>query len=153
MNFHAESLRRIRGVMRFFELSEREVCARNTLTQTEADILAYLGNNPDRDTASDIVDYRGIPKGYVSRAVDSLITAGYLRREKDSADRRRIHLLPTEAAAPVLREIAACREDFQRRLFAGFSPEERELYEALSRRIYENAVLAMKGSCNNTDAE
>ena len=145
MNFHAESLRRIRGVMRFFELSEREVCARNTLTQTEADILAYLGNNPDRDTVSDIVDYRGIPKGYVSKAVDALMSRGYLHREKDEADRRRIHLTPTDAAAPVLGEILRCREEFQRRLFQGFTPEERERYDALSLRIYQNAVEAMKG--------
>ena len=102
MSFDAETLRRVRGITRFFDYCEREVCVQSALTQTEADILAYLGNNPDRDTASDIVDYRGIPKGYVSKAVDALMSRGYLHREKDEADRRRIHLTPTDAAAPVL---------------------------------------------------
>ena len=146
IEFNAQSLRHVRGVIRFFDFSEREVCARHALTQTEADILAFLDNNPERDTASDIVEYRMLPKGYVSKAVEALIRGGYLLRSKDGADRRRIHLLPTDAARPVLRELSACREEFQNRLFAGFTPEERRAYESLSARIYENAASAMKGT-------
>ena len=43
-----------------------------------------------------------LSKGNVSLAVESLIQKGLLKREQDGADRRRIHLHPTPAAAPIM---------------------------------------------------
>ena len=39
------------------------------LNRAELDVLLFLANNPSYDTATDIVEYRGLVKSHVSAAV------------------------------------------------------------------------------------
>ena len=56
------------------------------LTRVEIDVLSFLANNPDCDTASCIVEYRKIAKSHVSGAVESLLEV-----MSDVYDHRRQH--------------------------------------------------------------
>ena len=127
-----------RSVVRFYEHSDREICARHTVTQTELDILAFLRSHPDLDTASAIVENRMLKKGNVSRAVDSLIRKGLLSRMPDRGDRRLIHLLLTARSKPVLSDLERSHQQVTELLFVGFTEEERTMYREMSKRIFRN---------------
>ena len=69
------------------------------LPRPHSDILMFLANNPEYTTARDIVEVRKIKANLVSINVDKLVGEGYLRREADTDDRRKTHLLCTAKPA------------------------------------------------------
>ena len=134
-----EMLVSCRAIARLYEQTLSSARAKHNLTQFEADVLAFLNNNPGMDTASHIVEYRMLPKANVSQAVDLLIKKGLLTSRRDEADRRRVHISPTAAAGPVISDIIAAQKAFGEMLFADFTEAELSQLEAFNRRISENA--------------
>ena len=72
------------------------LCRELNLPQTAFDILLFLANNPECDTASDIVELRKIKANLVSVNVNRLVEEGYLHREPVPGDRRKTRLLCTK---------------------------------------------------------
>ena len=68
------------------------VCEKYRLTATEFDILLFLANNPEYDTATEIVEKRHIVKSHVSISIKSLEQRGYIERTYKDNNRRTIHL-------------------------------------------------------------
>ena len=50
----------------FYRTCTKEVCQNYDLTQMEFDILMFLANNPQFDTAAEIVRIRKLTKSHVS---------------------------------------------------------------------------------------
>lgn len=138
MNPMLEFMVGARHATKLYEKAFDGVRIRYGMTQLEIDILAFLKNNPELDTASDIVNYRKIPKANVSQAVELLIRKGCLQRRADERDRRRIHLMLKEETEPVLDEILRTQRQFNCWLFQNFTGEEREQYMEMSRRLFNN---------------
>ena len=67
-------------------------CRELGLPQTSFDILMFLGNNPEHNTASDIVEIRNIKANLISVNVDRLVRDGYLTRHAVKGDRRKVEL-------------------------------------------------------------
>ena len=78
-------------------------CSSGRADTGEVQVLLFLANHPGNDTARDVVELRGLPKSQVSRAVDLLVSRGFLQRRPDETDRRVIHLAITEAGKPLAR--------------------------------------------------
>lgn len=87
------------------------------MPQTAFDILMFLANNPEFDTARDIVETRYIKANLVSVNVESLVSEGFLRREKSPGDRRKIRLVCTEKAWPVVERGRQLQNQFKEALF------------------------------------
>ncbi len=135
-----ELLQQVHAVKRLFEMYSDSVCKKLSLSQMGLSVLMFLNNNPDRDTAKDIVELRMLPKANVSKAVETLIQSGLLLRIQDKNDRRLIHLKLTAEAKKITPDIAAMQQAFTAQLFSGFEPEELALYEAMNARIAQNAL-------------
>lgn len=60
----------------------KELCRQYDLSLIEAKIIAFLHNNPTKDTAGDIVELRMLSKGNVSQAVDLLCQKGLLSKQQ-----------------------------------------------------------------------
>ena len=133
----------IQQITELHESMLKDICAEHGLSLLEAKVLSFLHNNPDRDTAADIVELRMLPKGNVSQAVESLVQKQLLSRRPDTVDRRRIHLSLTEPAAPIVLDLDVLRVRFQAAVFANISPEEQQQFEQIYRRLGENARNAM----------
>jgi MarR family transcriptional regulator for hemolysin len=103
------------------------------------EVVTFLLNNPDMDTARHMVDYRLIAKSHVSKAVDKLISEGFLTRQSDEADRRCIHLTLTEKAAPLAEEIQTRQKEFSARLKEGVTDREMAYLYEIADRIVANA--------------
>ena len=106
------------------------------MTQMEINVLLFLANNPQFDTAAELVNLRRLAKSQVSAAVENLVNRGYLERR---ADGRRIHLMLTEKSAPVIEAGRRCQKMFSDVIFAGISAEERVQLSDLLDRIAQNA--------------
>lgn len=132
--------------IKLYEKMLKRVCTVHDLTVTEADILGFLKNNPQKDTAADIAGLKMISKGAVSKAVDSLIGKGLLLREPDRQDRRKIHLKITPEATPVIGDIKKIQDEYWDIIFDGFTEEEYQTYEKLRARHFENARRAEERS-------
>ena len=135
-----------RQFRRLYDAMNDEICEKHCVTRLETDIAACLSNNAELDTASDIVEYRMLLKSNVSPAVESLIKKGFLTRERDENDRRKIHLKLTEKADALIHDIRVMQDGFGGELFCGFSESERNVFSDLLNKMALNAEnVMMKG--------
>ena len=62
----------------YYELLSAEVCDRYGLTQMEYDIRMFLHNNPQHNTAAEIVKVRKSTKSHVSTSLKNLENEGLI---------------------------------------------------------------------------
>ena len=128
----------LRGMIKLYEKTMKTVCTAHALTMVETDIIAFLKNNPQKDTAADIVELRMLSKGAVSKGVEALIQKELIRRYPDTEDRRRLHLQLTDRSELILTDIERAQTEFWNTVFEGFSEEELEIHERLKTHMFEN---------------
>ena len=75
------------------------LCRETGLPPMAMDILLFVANNPDSNTASDICQCRGLKPGIVSVHVDRLVNEGLMVRAEAADDRRKTRLTCTGGAA------------------------------------------------------
>ena len=109
------------------------------LNRAELDVLLFLANNPSYDTATDIVEYRGLVKSHVSAAVAKLEERGLLTRSYHNGNRRTVHLALTEEAAPIVKDGRRGQEKYVEVLHQGISDEEMDLLKRVLKKIMMNA--------------
>lgn len=136
----------MRSLFRLYDRMLKKVCTEHALTIAEADIISFLQNNPEKDTAADIVELRMLSKGAVSKAVESLIQKSLLERIPDTEDRRKIHLKLNLQVGPITESIEKVRAEFVNTVLEGFTKEELEVYRDFSDRLFDNIKKAMEGS-------
>lgn len=131
-------------VRKMYQCQMAPVLQSYNLTTFEGDVIGFLSNNPDMDTANHIVEYRMLPKANISRAVDGLHQRGWIDLKRDKVDRRKIHMRLTESAQPAAQAILKVQRTFASHLTGNFTPEERDQLSDLLHRIYENAINTME---------
>ena len=134
---------RSRGAGKLYGLLFTPLLERHTLTQLEADIILFLANNPEYDTARDIVEKRHLAKSHVSVGIDTLADRGLLTRFRLEGNRKTIHLRLTGEAAPIVEEGRAAQKQYGKLLFAGFTAEDFRLLTALMDRVAGNVDAAL----------
>lgn len=116
------------------------VLSRWQLTGMELDVLLFLGNNPDCDTASDMVQLRQLTKSHVSKAVERLTALGLVLQQRDEMNRRRIHLKLAEAAEPILRDGREAQKRFVEVLTRGLNDEDKAAADRILTVMMKNAA-------------
>lgn len=134
---------RPKGPRKLYGLLFLPLLEQHKLTQLEADILLFLANNPEYDTARDIVEIRHLAKSHVSVGIDALAERGLLERFLLNGNRKTIHLRLTPAASPIIDQGRAIQQQYAGLLFSGFSREERETLFRLLERVSENVDSAL----------
>ena len=126
--------------MKAYESFCQPLCKKYQISQTSFDVLMFLANNPEYNTARDICEIRGIRTGIASVAVDFLVKNGYLIREADPNDRRIWRLDLTEKSDEIVREGRLVQMEFGKQLTAGISEEELATYMAIAQKFRENIL-------------
>lgn len=135
---------RSQGIRKLYCSLFTSMLERRGLSQLEMDILLFLANNPAYDTARDIVEKRHLAKSHVSVGIDALAGRGLLARQMRAGNRKTIHLVLTEAAAPIVEEGRAVQRQYGEMLLAGFTEGEKcELFRLLD-KIGENVDAALR---------
>jgi len=127
-----------RRMLKAYDAMLSKATASFGLSQIEITILSFLHNHPANDTAGQIAELRLLSKGHVSVAVESLIRKGYLDREPDAVDRRRIHLKMTPIANQITDIIDRTRQAFYDRLYSGLTRDEIDQYTRIQLKMLEN---------------
>lgn len=122
----------------------KPLCHELGIPQTAFDILMFLANNPQYQTASDVVEIRKIKANLVSVNVDKLVKEGYLVREMADDDRRKIRLKCTEKAEPIIVRGRRLQEAFFEKLMENISEEHREIFFQTMDQIDKNLDAALK---------
>jgi len=74
------------------------------LTNRQMALLLLVYLTPGPHTVRGLAQSLGVSKPVVTRALNTLGALGYLRRERDEADRRNIFIAPTEQGADFLED-------------------------------------------------
>ncbi len=105
----------------------------------------FLANNPNLNTARDIVQIRGIKANLVSVNVDRLVNEGLLERRSAPGDRRKTILVCTEKAAPFIEQGHIIQNQFLEQLFQGIDAAQYQDFLGTLDRIDQNTTNMMKG--------
>ncbi len=124
-----------------------EAAEKLSITQTQIEIIMFLFNNPDYDTAKDISELRKFPKSCVSKAVDDLIKKNFLESLVDISDRRIIHLKLKEPSKQVIKLSQKIRAHFLEIICQGISDKEKEELLKILNTISINVKEALKEKC------
>ena len=128
--FEGNFLYYVRLIKRMYERTLAEAASACGLTVPEADVLSFLQENPEFDTARDVALYREVSRTYVCKAVEALAGRGYIEIAQDKADRRLQHLSITEKAKEAAKILHEAQFAFYGRITAGLPQE--ELFAMLS---------------------
>ena len=123
---------------RYYENSFQDLLEEFSLTRLEAVILIFLHNNPDFNTARDIVELRGLSKSNVSTALEALRLRQYLTVRPDPDSRRVRRIFLREEKRDVVEALARRQQETLGRLTDGFSPEELAEMQRFLDRMEEN---------------
>lgn len=121
------------------------ICEKYKLTYAELDVLLFLANNPEYDTATDIVEKRCIAKSHVSASIKTLEARKYLERAFQNNNRRTIHLKICELAKEAIREGQEAQEFFYETVLKGFSKQDREKMQENLLRMLGNMEAYVGG--------
>lgn len=122
------------------------VCKKHHVTRTELDILLFLSNNPQYDTASDIVEVRYLVKSHVSTSVRALERAGFLEKLQLLGDRRSARLRVLPAAESLVADGREAQERFVSILLEGLDREELHTLERCFDKISKNMKTYLEGT-------
>lgn len=138
-----ELLQYMQHFRRMYQKSFQKLGRELELSQMEIDLLLFLRNNPDRNTARDAVALRGFAKSNVSTGVERLEAKGWLRVEPDPESRRIKRLVLEKSREAALERLARCQEDCFAAIVEDMTTEEREGLRALLERMDANVQRAL----------
>lgn len=119
------------------------------LSFPEADVLCFLRENPEFDTASDVALYRDVSRAYVSKAVELLAAKGYLAIRQDADDRRYQHLLIADRARAAAEALHQAQYQFYHVVTADLSDTEITALLALIKKCAISVEAASKAGPQN----
>ena len=114
------------------------LCKEAGLPPLAMDILLFLANNPEHNTAKEICRMRGHKSGIVSVHVERLVNDGLLERQEMPGDRRQTRLVCTEKAQDIITRGRDIQWQFGFRLMEGISKEDHETMHRCFERIDAN---------------
>ncbi len=127
-----------------YEMRMEPISRQYGLTAMELNILLFLANNPEYDTARDIVEKRYLTKSHVSISIRSLEERGLLRREYRNGDHRTSHLVLLHASGKIIAEGQRVQAAFTATLLKGLSDAEVQIMQNLMDQMGKNLYRALK---------
>ena len=118
------------------------------MPQMAFDILMFLSENPELCTARDINRHRGFKENILSVNVNKLVSEGYLRRLSVEGDRRKVRLVLTEKAQPIIVRGKRAQKEFDRLVKEGITPEELAVFAKCLDTAGENARRIQATYCD-----
>lgn len=123
----------------------KPACREWGLPRTVLDIWLFLANNPEYNTARDVVKVRRIKANLVSVHVERLVREGYIERRPVEGDRRKTQLICTGRAAPVIACGRALQRTFFERLFRETDPAQLAVFEQVMEGVSRSLDSILKG--------
>lgn len=143
-----ENMKNTIGVMQScilaYEQCCKPICRRLEMPQMAFDVLMFLSSNPEHSTAKDISRYQGFKETILSVNINKLVTEGYLERSSVEEDRRKVKLVCTEKAQPIIEQGRKIQSAFFAAIRDGLTEEEDNIYSHCLHVIDQNAKKIQK---------
>ena len=123
----------------YYELLSGEVCDRYGLTQMEYDILMFLHNNPQYNTAAEIVKIRKSTKSHVSTSLKNLESKGLVERIQSKDNKKHIEIALLDQAEIIIEAGLNAQKQFAQDVLSGLTKEERHMCIKVFDKICNNA--------------
>ena len=130
----------------YYELLSGEVCDRYGLTQMEYDILMFLHNNPQHNTAAEIVKVRKSTKSHVSTSLKKLENEGLIERIQSEDNKKHIEIVFLDKAELIVEAGINAQKQFARNVLSGLTEEEKRICINIFDKICCNAEEQLKMS-------
>lgn len=128
-----------------YECCCKPICRELKMPQMAFDILMFLASSPEHCTARDISRYRGFKETILSVNVNKLVTEGYLERREVEGDRRKVKLVCTEKARPIIERGREIQRSFTASILEGLTGEELDVFRHCLGVMGENAAGIIRG--------
>ena len=123
----------------YYELLSGEVCDRYGLTQMEYDILMFLHNNPQHNTAAEIVKVRKSTKSHVSTSLKKLENKGLVERIQSEDNKKHIEIVLLDKAELIVEAGINAQKRFAQNVLRGLTEEEKHMCINVFDKICNNA--------------
>lgn len=123
---------------KFLEKNYEDIMKKYDLRKIEIEILNFISNCGENDTARDIATIQYISKAHISNSIDDLTRKNYIFVIEDSQDRRRCHLRLSDTAKPIIDEIELVRNQIFDILFQNVTEDEKQVLIRISKKITQN---------------
>ncbi len=131
----------ISNLCKYKRLNEKKmesITGKYDLRKIDVDIIIFLANSADKDTAKDIASTERFTKGHISQSVKRLSEKGFLTAIQDKKDLRVQHLKLEEPAKNILREMLEIKSAIDKCVFNGVTEEEQKVLRKVSAKMYDN---------------
>lgn len=133
------SWEKYRFISTFYNQCSKPVCKEYGLTMMQYNILMFITENPQCDTAAQIVRLRALTKSHVSTALRDLELRGFITREFRDGNSKTAHISVSDICYPIIEKGRAAQEEFMTKIFENFSPEELSASTVFYAKMCENA--------------
>ena len=123
----------------YYELLSGEVSDRYGLTQMEYDILMFLHNDPQHNTAAEIVKVRKSTKSHVSTSLKKLEEKGLVERIQSKDNKKHIEIVLLDKAELIVEAGINAQKRFAQNVLSGLTEEEKCMCINVFDKICNNA--------------
>ena len=127
-----------------YELLAKDICDKYKLTQMEYNILMFLHNNPQYNTAADIVKIRKCTKSHVSTSIKELETKGYIKRVQNPNNKKQIEIILSNKALPIIEDGIKTQKIFAQNILNGLTEQEKRTFIDVFNKVCNNAEKYLK---------
>ena len=135
----------------YYELLSGRVCDRYGLTQMEYDILMFLHNNPQHNTAAEIVKVRKSTKSHVSISLKNLENKGLVERIQSETNKKHIEIVLLDKAELIVEAGINAQKEFAQDVLSGLTEEEKRMCINVFNKICNNAEEHLKEQKETTN--
>lgn len=135
-------------ITRYYEMKVSGVCEKYQLRQLEYDILMFIYNNPEYNTAADIVRIHKSTKSHVSISLKVLEDRGFIERRVDKDNKKHVTIHLLQLANKVIEDGKWAQKEFAQDMFEGLSEEEIKVFMNVFQKVYENAERMISNEKN-----
>ena len=128
----------------YYELLSGRVCDEYGLTQMEYDILMFLHNNPQHNTAAEIVKVRKSTKSHVSISLKNLESKGLVERIQSETNKKHIEIALLDKAELIVKAGINAQKEFAQDVLSGLTEEEKRMCINVFNKICNNAEEHLK---------
>ena len=131
-------------IISYYELLSGAVCDRYELTQMEYDILMFLHNNPQNNTAAEIVKIRKSTKSHVSTSLKTLENKGLVERKQSKENKKHIEIFLLDKAELIVEAGLNAQKEFAKNVLSGMTDEEKHMCMKVFDKICNNAEKCLR---------
>ena len=129
----------------YYELLSGKVCDKYELTQMEYDILMFLHNNPQNNTAAEIVKIRKSTKSHVSTSLKNLENKKLIERKQSEENKKHVEIFLLDKAELIVEEGINAQKQFAQNVLSGLTEEEKDMCIRVFDKICNNAEEHLRG--------